>query len=223
MARILAIDDDVRQLSAIRRILRRSAFQVDTFSNPRNGLRAAMRNSPDLILLDVSMPTLSGHEFLRRLRKLTRRKFMRANPGAGGGALMDPPVIFLTALAAPAQRVTGLDAGAVDYITKPVAPDELRARIRTHLRLAARARQSLAEERIERMHMETAMQGMLEDLRACQGWLGDLGQVIELADHVRRPALRTDLLERAQRNIRGALVALTHTLDQPSGQRKVPS
>jgi two-component system, OmpR family, KDP operon response regulator KdpE len=131
---ILVVDDDPGYLSATARVLRRSRYDVRTARGGRIGLRAAVQAPPDLMLLDISMPTMSGHEFLRRLRRLERAG--RLKHGGGQGEI---PVLFVSALAAPRQRVAGLDAGASDYIIKPFDPEELRARVRRHLRMAARS------------------------------------------------------------------------------------
>jgi DNA-binding response OmpR family regulator len=144
-AHILVVDDDPRQLSALRRILHRSGHEVTLASSGRLGLRLALRSPPDLVLLDVAMPTMSGHEFLRRLRRLEARGRIRPK-GWPAGLPYDTPVVFLTAMAAPHQRVSGLDAGAVDYVIKPFDADELRARIRRQLREARRTQQALAAQ-----------------------------------------------------------------------------
>ena len=130
-ARILVVDDEPSQLAALRRVLRRSRYEVETAASGRIALRMVVASRPDLILLDVSMPRMSGHEFLRRLRRLEAKGLT----GVSGQAETLPiPVIFLTALDAPHQIVSGLDAGAVDYVTKPYDAEELRARIRRQLR-----------------------------------------------------------------------------------------
>ncbi|MGD8452559.1 MAG: response regulator [Phycisphaerae bacterium] len=149
---ILIVDDDPAQLAAIARVLRRSRYEVVTARSGRIGLRMAVKSPPALILLDISMPTMSGHEFLRRLRRLEAAGRLAKQPGDNCPGRMDIPVIFVTALAAPRQRVDGLDAGAVDYIVKPFHPDELRARVRRQLRLAARQHQALSTLQAELRH-----------------------------------------------------------------------
>src|SRR5690606_36883482 len=94
--------------------------------------------APDLILLDVMMPGLDGFETCHRLK---------ANPD-----YTDVPVFFMTALGDPIDKVRGLQAGAADYIAKPIFPDEVIARIRVHLELRDRNRE-LAEqnEKLDRL------------------------------------------------------------------------
>lgn len=210
-ARILVVDDDPAQLRAIARVLRRSQYQVTLAANGRIGLRLAVQSPPDLILLDVSMPTMSGHEFLRRLRRLQARGRLRTPGGA------DIPVIFLTALSATHQRVSGLDAGAVDYITKPFDPDELRARVRCHLRHNARQRQALSAARMELLRLEAALDSLREVAAQCHQPLAELDTYMELAEQVRRPKLRRQMLERARRDMRRVAWALARMENRLEG------
>jgi putative two-component system response regulator len=117
---ILAVDDEASNLQLLRQILQdhyRLRFAKD---GPR-ALDLAREELPDLILLDVMMPGMSGYEVCAALK---------ADP-----ALAAVPVIFVTALNDTADELEGFEAGAVDYITKPVSPPIVRARVRTHLSL----------------------------------------------------------------------------------------
>ncbi len=190
--RILAVDDDAHQLAAIKRCLRRSRFEVTTAASGKVGLRMAREHPPDLVLLDVSMPTMSGYEFLRRFRRLN---------GTNGARFDEIPVIFLTALAAPDQKTAGLNADAVDYITKPFEPDELRARIRNQLRRSRKQRQALASVQAEASRLKAAVGAMAHEARACGQPLLELQDHLELAEYVRRPTLQSDLLSRAGKDV----------------------
>lgn len=141
-SRILAVDDDPQHLAAVERILRRSRFEVLTATNGKTGLRIVLQQRPDLILLDATMPGMSGHEFLRRLRRLERRRNKTEGGHRGPPIGPETPVIMVSGRSEAHQRVSGLDAGAVDYITKPFEPDELRARIRSQLRRVRHQRTS---------------------------------------------------------------------------------
>ena len=117
---ILAVDDETSNLQLLRQILQdhyRLRFAKD---GPR-ALELAREERPDLILLDVMMPGMSGYEVCAALK---------ADP-----ALAAIPVIFVTALNDTDDELEGFAAGAVDYITKPVSPPIVRARVRTHLSL----------------------------------------------------------------------------------------
>lgn len=195
-ARILVVDDDPNQLASVERVLRRSGFEVDTAPSGRIGLRKVWTRTPDLVFLDVSMPTMSGHEFLRRLRRLERRR-------RGGGPtteLWDTPVVFLTALADAHQRVSGLDAGAIDYITKPFEPDELRARARRHLRRVREDRLIAAVERSQYVGLQTELDVVRDTVASCQRMMADLESDLDLAAVVRGDDDRRDLLDRIRRD-----------------------
>jgi two-component system OmpR family response regulator len=105
---------------AVATSLRFLGFEVTTAHNGSDGLRLAMGRTFDLIILDVMLPDADGFEVVRRLR-------------TGGYSV---PVIFLTAKDTQADKVTGLDLGGDDYITKPFGLEELVARIRAVLRRA---------------------------------------------------------------------------------------
>ena len=114
---ILLIEDEEALARFVELELTHEGYQVEKVFDGREGLQAALAGRHDLILLDIMLPSLNGLEVLRRLR---REK--------------DTPVILLTARDAVMDKVTGLDMGADDYITKPFAIEELLARIRVSLR-----------------------------------------------------------------------------------------
>lgn len=115
--KILLIEDEEKIARFIELELRHEGYDVEKAYNGRTGLELALSGGPDLVLLDIMLPELSGLEVLRRLRRES-----------------DVPVIMLTARDAVMDKVSGLDAGADDYITKPFAIEELLARIRVILR-----------------------------------------------------------------------------------------
>ena len=118
--RILVVDDDPKMLSLMRRGLSFDGYAVELAADGEEALRSARESAPDLVVLDVMLPGLDGVEVCRRLR-------------AGDP---DLPILMLTAKGRVPDRVTGLDAGADDYLVKPFAFDELLARIRALLRRA---------------------------------------------------------------------------------------
>lgn len=119
MSRILLIEDEERIARVLQLELEHEGYEVHTRADGRSGLNAALNESDwELILLDVMLPELSGLEVLRRIRQ--------ANSAV--------PIILLTARDAVPDRVSGLDQGANDYVTKPFATIELLARIRSLLR-----------------------------------------------------------------------------------------
>jgi len=129
---ILAVDDEASNLQLLRQILQ-DRYRLLFAKDGARALELANQEKPDLILLDVMMPAMTGYETCRALK---------ADPATAG-----IPVIFVTALSDAGDEVDGFDAGAVDYITKPVSPPIVRARVRTHLSLV-RA-EELKQSRLE--------------------------------------------------------------------------
>jgi two-component system, OmpR family, response regulator MprA len=117
-ARLLVVDDDPDVRDSVGRALRSTGYQVATASNGSDALDSVARSPVDLIVLDVLMPVLDGFGVCRRLRDRGDRT----------------PVLVLTARNAVDDRVTGLDAGADDYLVKPFALRELQARVQALLR-----------------------------------------------------------------------------------------
>ena len=116
--KILLVEDEEKLARMVELELRYEGYQVDKSFDGRKGLELALSGAFDLVLLDIMLPQLSGMEVLRRLRK--------------EGVQL--PVIMLTARDSVVDKVSGLDSGADDYITKPFAIEELLARIRAALR-----------------------------------------------------------------------------------------
>ena len=117
---LLMIDDDAELCMLVKEFLESQQFKVETVNDGRAGLARALTAEVSLILLDVMMPGMNGFELLRKLR-----------------AVKQTPVIMLTARTEQSDRISGLDAGADDYLPKPFDPHELAARIRAVLRRTA--------------------------------------------------------------------------------------
>lgn len=117
MIKILIVEDEEKIARFIELELIHEGYKVIKADNGRIGLEIAERGEADLIILDVMLPEINGLEVLRRIRRVS-----------------EVPIIMLTARDAVMDKVSGLDAGADDYITKPFAIEELLARIRTALK-----------------------------------------------------------------------------------------
>lgn len=117
MVKILIVEDEEKIARFIELELIHEGYKVIKADNGRIGLEIAERGEADLIILDVMLPEINGLEVLRRIRRVS-----------------EVPIIMLTARDAVMDKVSGLDAGADDYITKPFAIEELLARIRTALK-----------------------------------------------------------------------------------------
>ena len=120
-ATLLIVDDTPDNIAVLFDFLIEHGFKVLVCESGQAALNTLEVEEPDLILLDVMMPGIDGFETCRRLKTLP--------------AGQEVPVFFMTALGAPFDKVRGLQAGAVDYITKPVYPQEVLARIQTHLEI----------------------------------------------------------------------------------------
>jgi two-component system alkaline phosphatase synthesis response regulator PhoP len=120
-ATVLVVDDEAAILELVRFTLERDGYRLVVASDGWEALDVARREHPDLVILDLMLPGLSGLELCRALR-----------------AEMDVAVIMLTARKDEADRVQGLELGADDYVTKPFSPRELAARVKAVLRRAAR-------------------------------------------------------------------------------------
>ncbi|HEY1485874.1 MAG TPA: response regulator transcription factor [Micromonosporaceae bacterium] len=118
-ARVLVVDDDERVAASLRRSLEYAGYSVAVAYDGPQALAAVRREPPALVVLDVMIPGIDGYGVARALR---------ADP------TVDPMVLMLTARDATADRVTGLDSGADDYLVKPFDQDELLARVRALLR-----------------------------------------------------------------------------------------
>ena len=119
--RILLVDDDAANLDVLRATLGGSSYRVFVARSGEEALKVARGAKPLIVLLDVVMPGIDGYETCRRLKDDPETR--------------DAAVIFLSALSDPKDKVQGFEAGAVDFITKPVQPEEVIARVNTHLRI----------------------------------------------------------------------------------------
>lgn len=118
--RILLVDDEPDLIELLRVNLDQQGYTVESAENGREALAAIRRNPPDLMILDLMLPDVSGTEIFRQVR---------ADPRLSG-----IPIIMLTAKADEVDRVVGLELGADDYVTKPFSPRELTLRVRAVLR-----------------------------------------------------------------------------------------
>ena len=145
---ILVVDDTPASLRLLTELLSGHGYHVRPAEDGALALESVAAKTPDLILLDVSMPGLDGYEVCRRLK--ADEKSSRV------------PVLFISAFGDTRQKVTGLEAGGLDYITKPFEAEEVLARVRTHLRLRH------AEEALRHAHntLELRVQERTAELQA---------------------------------------------------------
>ena len=129
MSKILIIEDEEKIARFVKLELSHEGYETDKATNGREGLEKIESGGYDLVILDIMLPELNGIEVLRRARRTT-----------------DVPVILLTARDSVTDKVSGLDMGANDYITKPFAIEELLARIRAILRSSEKAAEQAPEQ-----------------------------------------------------------------------------
>lgn len=120
--RVLVVEDEAAIVEAVSYALELEGFQVASAQGGREGLEAARRLNPSVVILDVMLPGMSGLDVCRQLRRES-----------------DVPIIMLTAKEGEADKVAGLELGADDYMTKPFSMRELVARVRAQLRRAAKS------------------------------------------------------------------------------------
>ena len=131
-ARILLVDDEPSIQRAVAPLLRSRGYEVEVAGTGLEAISAVAERPPDLIVLDLGLPDLEGTEVCRRIRKQSK-----------------VPIVVLSARGGEADKVTALDLGADDYVTKPFGPEELLARIRVALRRVAEAE----EPELERLQV----------------------------------------------------------------------
>lgn len=146
-ARILVVDDTPANLSLLLDALTEAGHTLSVAESARSALAVLEHLSPDLVLLDLVMPDMNGIELCGRLRTHPR--------------CHDVPILFMTAVDEPEEKVRALAAGAIDYITKPVYPPEVLARVDAHLQIRS-LRRSLEEELALRVDAEHQLSQALD-------------------------------------------------------------
>ncbi len=142
MERILIVEDETPMRTALADLLASEGYRVLTAADGASGLKRALDEKPDLILLDIMLPKLDGFALCAELRRLAR----------------DLPVMMLTAKGQVEDRVTGLDVGADDYLVKPFSTEELLARVRALLRRVERKTKSPAKLKLGDIEIDLARQ-----------------------------------------------------------------
>jgi two-component system response regulator RegX3 len=179
---ILLVDDEPSVHEVVRAYLERDGFAVASASNGRDAVELAEQTRPQLVVLDLMLPDLSGEQICREIRSRS-----------------DVPIIMLTARSSEHDRLLGLELGADDYLVKPFSPRELVARIRTVLRRSAGAVQPLVGRiavdagnlEIDPARREVRVRGERVDLTP-----SEYGILVTLAQYPGRVYSRLELIDR---------------------------
>lgn len=179
--RILVVDDNEISSRMVEFLLSQQGYQVDTVDNGRGALALIQRNPPDLILLDVTLPQMSGFEIYERLRQDD----------------VDVPVIFVTARDELDNKLLGLKMGADDYICKPFEPAELTARVEAVLRRYRKAI-TVPRPRLQPGNIDidvASLQVALPDGRVAQLTPREMQLLLKLAERPGQIVSREDLMD----------------------------
>jgi DNA-binding response OmpR family regulator len=179
MARILIIEDETPMRTALKDVVENEGYRAITAADGESGLKRALEEKPDLILLDVMMPKLDGFEVCAELRRL-------ANP---------VPILMLTAKGQIEDRVSGLDAGADDYLVKPFSTEELLARVRALLRRFQKHNKLPAKLKLGEVEIDLARQTASRGKKAIHFTAKEFAMLRLMADAPGEPVTRERFLD----------------------------
>jgi DNA-binding response OmpR family regulator len=179
MSRILIIEDETPMRTALADVLEGEGYRTLSAADGEIGLRKAIEEKPDLILLDIMMPKLDGFAVCAELRRL-------------GNAV---PVLMLTAKGQIEDRVAGLDVGADDYLVKPFSTEELLARVRALLRRSQRKRKSPTKLKLGEVEIDLARQTARRRRRQLHLTAKEFSMVRLLAEAAGEPVSRERFLD----------------------------
>ncbi len=179
MSRILIIEDETPMGTALADVLEGESYRALGAADGEIGLRKAVEEKPDLILLDVMMPKLDGFAVCAELRRLE----------------IAVPVLMLTAKGQIEDRVTGLDAGADDYLVKPFSTEELLARVRALLRRAQKKSKSPVKLKVGEVEIDLARQVALRGRKPVHLTAKEFSMLRLLAEADGEPVSREKFLD----------------------------
>ena len=179
MSRILIIEDEAPMRTALADLLAAEGHRVFTAANGASGLKRALDEKPDLILLDVMMPKLDGFAVCAELRRLAHAV----------------PVLMLTAKGQIEDRVNGLDVGADDYLVKPFSTEELLARVRALLRRHQRQARVPLTLKLGEVEIDLARQAALRGRQAIHLTAKEFAMLRLLAEAEGEPVTREKFLD----------------------------
>jgi signal transduction histidine kinase len=199
---ILIVDDVEQNVAVISQILRAAGHNVMAAFSGETALRMVQKRKPDLILLDIMMPGMTGFETCEHLK--------------ASSATADIPVIFLSALTETDTKVKGFEVGGVDYITKPFQESEVLARVNVHLkirRLEKERDQNIATLTENNKEKDRLMQIVSHDLRSPLGGIRGLAEILLDSDEQVNPATVREFSKIITNTVDGLLELVNDLLD----------
>ncbi len=206
-AKILVADDIRQNVKLLRVILAASEYDVIEAFDGQEALEKAKTEKPDLILLDIMMPRLTGYEVCQKLRE--------------DGTTKNTPIIMITALHEMDDRIKGIEAGADDFISKPFNKAELLARVKSLLRM----RQPVAKKD-EIPVLDTILSGLSEGVVVADGqWkIKNINQIAQELLNIRTDTKETDLLAHlSHMNLSISVDTLLNTREKTTDFQILPS
>jgi len=180
VARVLIIEDERAMRIGLEDCLRAEGHRILTANDGEAGLQRALREKPDLILLDIMLPRLDGFAACAELRRLGHTT----------------PILMLTAKGQIEDRVTGLDAGADDYLVKPFSTDELLARVRALLRRVQRTTRTVRKLTLDDVQLDFVRQRARRGRRELHLTAKEFAMLRLLAEAEGAPVSRDEFLDR---------------------------
>ena len=179
MERILIVEDELPMRTALQDVLGVEGYRILTAADGESGLERAIKEKPDLILLDIMMPKLDGYAVCEELRRL-------------GNSV---PILMLTAKGQVEDRVTGLDVGADDYLVKPFSTEELLARVRALLRRTKRQGHSPVKLRLGEVEIDLVRQTAVRGRRPLHLTAKEFAMLRLMAEAAGEPVSRERFLD----------------------------
>lgn len=198
-ATIMVVDYTRLNLKLLDKILRRTGYHVVTFTGGEQAIKAALKDPPDLILLDIMMPGMNGYDVCRELK--------------AHGQLRKIPVMFISALEDVQDKVTAFAVGGLDYVTKPFQIEEVHARVKTHLRLS-RQKKKLEEsyKRLKELEFmrDSLVHMIIHDMRSP---LMSISGYLELVQMQPLPERLSGYLTRVEESVTMLVEMINNLLD----------
>jgi len=177
--RILIIEDETPMRTALADLCASEGYRILTAADGENGLKRALAEKPDLILLDIMLPKLDGFALCAELRRLA----------------LTVPVLMLTAKGQIEDRVTGLDAGADDYLVKPFSTEELLARVRALLRRVQKQARTPARLKLGEIEIDLVRQTAVRGRKAIHFTAREMAMLRLMAEAEGEPVTRERFLD----------------------------